>query len=283
MNEHQTWEEWREEANDVCALPLVQRLAALLDRDASTYRAGDILPQGWHMTLFTPTASQSTLKADGHPETHGQYAPAGFPRRMLGGRRTQFHGPLTIGADVRRISQVAEVKKKHGQSGEFTIVTVRHSTSQVGDDAPAIIEEQDIIYRKAAEPDRATAAPPLPPSQETERPFAAYRWNFTPDPTLLFRYSAITFNAHRIHYDQPYATGEEGYPGLIVNGGLTMLLLLEKVKEVAGRPLRSVDVRNRRPLVCGKAAWLCLTPSEPGWALWAENERGHVALEASVA
>ena len=96
MNEHQTWQEWREEASDVCALPLVQRLAALLDRDATAYRTGDPMPQGWHMTLFTPVASQSTLKADGHPETQGQYTPAGFPRRMLGGRRTLFDRSLTI-------------------------------------------------------------------------------------------------------------------------------------------------------------------------------------------
>jgi 3-methylfumaryl-CoA hydratase len=141
-----------------------------------------------------------------------------------------------------------------------------------------VIEEQDVIYRAAAgAPEAAKPAP------EPVRPAPSLTRAFTPDPVMLFRYSAVTFNGHRIHYDQPYATGTEGYPGLIVNGGLTALLLLELVKVAAGRPLTAMSVRNRKPLICGRPARLCAAAAGDGWDLWAEDSNGRMALEAHAA
>jgi len=266
----------REEAIDVCGLPFVQRLAALLDRDPADYRNGDELPQGWHMILFTPLARQSDLGLDGHPAGGGLLAPAGLPRRMLGGRRTRFDGPIRIGTEVMRISEVVAFEEKQGRSGRLAVATIRHSIAEAGQRRAAVIEEQDLIYREAAGAGAASMAP------EPEHLVPSHTRPFTPDPALLFRYSAVTFNAHRIHYDESYATGPEGYPGVIVNGGLTALLLLEMVKAIAGRPMTEIKVRNRRPLICGRPAKLCAAQSDEGWALWAEDEQGRMALEASA-
>jgi 3-methylfumaryl-CoA hydratase len=279
MNDMTDWFDRREEAADVCALPLVQRLAALLDQDPARLRNGDALPQGWHMILFTPVAPQSGLGQDGHPTASGLLAPpADLPRRMLGGRRTQFERALRIGAEMRRVSQVVAFEEKQGRSGRLAIATLRHSIFEGDAAAPSVIEEQDVIYRAAAGvPEAAKPAP------EPVRPAPSLTRAFTPDPVMLFRYSAVTFNGHRIHYDQPYATGTEGYPGLIVNGGLTALLLLELVKVAAGRPLTAMSVRNRKPLICGRPARLCAAAAGDGWALWAEDSNGRMALEAHAA
>ncbi|MEJ1978335.1 MAG: hypothetical protein WDN49_21590 [Acetobacteraceae bacterium] len=270
----------REEAADVCALPLVRRLAALLDRDPAGFRPGDDLPQGWHMILFTAETPQSALGPDGHPAVGGFAGPASLPRRMLGGRRIRFGGPVRIGAEVRRVSEVVGFEEKQGRSGRLAVVTLRHSIFEAGQIAAAVIEEQDVIYREAAGQGGEVSQAAAP---EPERPAPSHIQTLTPDPVLLFRYSAVTFNAHRIHYDQPYTTGQEGYPGLIVNGGLTALLLLELCKEAAGRPLADMKVRNRRPLICGNPIRLCASPAADGWALWAEDAQGRMALEASAA
>ena len=278
MDEHAHWLGRREEADDVCALPLVRRVAALLDRDPAALQEGDELPTGWHVVLFAPATPQGGLGADGHPLSGGLLPPAPLPRRMLGGRRTRFAGPLRIGAAVRRVSEIAGVRETQGRSGRLLVLTLRHTIGAADQSAPAVIEEQDILYREAARPG---AVPP--PLQETERPVARCSRDFTPDPVLLFRYSAITFNAHRIHYDQAYATEREGYPGLIVNGGLTALLLLELLKEASGAAPAAFAVRNRRPLICGRPARLCVAQAASGWTLWAADERGRVALDATAA
>ncbi len=271
----------REEATDTCALPLVRRLAALLDRDPSAFRIGDPLPAGWHAILFTPAARQSDLGPDGHPRPKEQ--PAGpFPRRMLGGRRTQFVTPIPIGAELRRISKVVNAEEKQGRSGRLLRVTVRHAI-HVGDDhEPAVIEDQDIIYREAASAAAAKPAKNTDFPAQAARPAPAFTRAFHPDPTLLFRYSAVTFNAHRIHYDHPYATTREAYPALVVNGGLTALLLLEMAKEAGCASPAMFSARNRLPLFCDRPARLCGAPDADGLVLWAEDEEGRTALEAHL-
>ncbi len=277
MTEPQEWVGRQETVSDVCALPLVRRLAALLDRDPAAFRTGDTLPAGWHMILFTPEAPQSTLGPDGHPRTGGFLPELGLPRRVLGGRRTEFHAPIHIGTEVRRVSEIVGVEDKQGRSGRLVKVTLRHMIA-AEDEGTAVVEEQDILYREAAQPGDTPPAPqPEPP-----RPAPEHSREVTPDPAMLFRYSAITFNAHRIHYDHDYATKQEGYPGLIVNGGLTGLLLLELFKQAAGRDPRDTAVRNRRTLICGRPIRLCAAPDGEGWALWVEDEAGRVALEASM-
>ncbi|MDR3536276.1 MAG: hypothetical protein P4L71_07225 [Acetobacteraceae bacterium] len=291
MTKTTNWQDWREEASDVCAVPLAQRLAALLDQDAMALRAGDPLPQGWHMILFTPLAPQSTLGPDGHPTGQAHFGPPELPRRMLGGRRTRFLAPLPLDAKVWRVSEVAGMTEKQARSGRLAVVTLRHTIGVADAPAPALIEEQDVLYREAI----ATEAPAAGKSAPTPdlgaaaaadavapHPAPVHTRTLTPGPALLFRYSAITFNAHRIHYDAPYATGTEGYPALIVNGGLTMLLLIEMLKAVVPAPLRLTTARNRRPLFCGRPLRLCIAPAATGWSLWAEDDKGRIALEASA-
>jgi 3-methylfumaryl-CoA hydratase len=204
---------------------------------------------------------------------------------VLGGRRTRFLGQIRIGAEVRRVSECTGFQDKTGRSGRLVVVTVRHSIYQAGNSDPAVIEEQDIIYR---EPALKTAGAAV--AEPESHPQPAHVRLIVPDPVLLFRYSAVTFNSHRIHYDHPYATGVEGYPGPIVNGGLTALLLLELGKQAKGAPPREMTVRNRRVLICGRQIKLCAaksdstseSESDPGWILWAEDEAGLTALEATI-
>ena len=285
MTEPDAWLGRQDHAADVCALPLVRRLAALLDRDPRAFQDGQDLPRGWHMILFTPETPQSGLGPDGHPAAAAKLAPATLPRRMLGGRRTRFPGRLQVGAAVRRVSEVVAFEEKQGRSGRLAVATMRHSIFQAGEDAAAVIEEQDVIYREAA--GRGGELKPVSAAPEPGRPTPVRSRGFSPDPVLLFRYSAATFNAHRIHYDAEYATSQEGYPGLIVNGGLTALLLLELFKEAAGCEPAVMTVRNRLPLLCGRPARLCAAPglggAAEGWSLWAEDEHGSLALEASAA
>lgn len=274
MEEARSWVGRSERADDLCALPLVQRLAALLDRDPAGLRQGDPLPAGWHMILFTPIAPQSRLGPDGHPVLGDFLPPLALPRRMLGGRRTRFHAPVPIGAAVHRVSEITRVEPKQGRSGRLVLVTIQHRIHVGGGDAPAIVEDQDVIYREAASaaPSRAEPAEALPGIEEEQA--------FHPDEALLFRYSAVTFNAHRIHYDQPYATGVEDYPALVVNGGLTALLLFELFRRVARRDPVATSARNLRPLFCGRPTRLCARRDSDGWALFAVDEQGRMALEA---
>lgn len=280
------WLDRTDEATDICALPLVRRVAALLDQDPALIEDGQDLPHGWHMILFTPDALQSQLGPDGHAAGGTAFAPPGLPRRMLGGRRTRFEAPLRIGSQVRRTTEVLGFQEKQGRTGRLGVATLRHTIHQAGRDAPSVIEDQDVIYREAAQdpgPPPTTQPPPAPiQPPEPDRPAPSHSRGIIPDPVLLFRYSAITFNAHRIHFDAAHATDREGYPGLVVNGGLTALLLLELFKQAAGRDPASMTVRNRLPLICNRPARLCATPASDGWALWAEDEHGKTALEASA-
>jgi 3-methylfumaryl-CoA hydratase len=193
---------------------------------------------------------------------------------MLGGRRVSFQSGIRIGDAVHRRSEIAAVEPKQGRSGRLLRVTVRHAIRVAGADSPAVIEEQDVIYREAATAPTAESpsVPPAPPPEaEITRPVAF-------DPVMLFRYSAVTFNGHRIHYDHTYATGVEGYPGLVVNGGLTALLLLELGRSQGMTPSR-MTARNLRPLFAGQAATLCGRRDGEGWSLWAADPEGRPAVE----
>ncbi|MCB1327991.1 MAG: acyl-CoA dehydrogenase [Maritimibacter sp.] len=271
-----------EHAIDHCSLILARRIAAMLDRDPETVNAGDPLPPGWQMALFTPLIRQSDLRDDGHAQAEALIPPVPLPRRMLGGRRSWFHLPIPIGAAVERQSEIVAIEPKQGRSGALILVTLRHTIRCTGETEAAIIEEQDSIFRE-----EASGGPAKP--QPASRPASAgplrpeFATTLVTDPRLLFRYSAIGFNTHRIHYDQPYATGNEGYPGLIVNGGLATLLLIDLFEREVGRPVASIETRNKGAIICGRPVRLCgaAEPDAPGhWRLWIENEDSRILLEA---
>jgi 3-methylfumaryl-CoA hydratase len=271
----QEWIGREETAHDEVTAPAVRRLAALLDLAPDPYRRGTAIPGPWYVVLFGPEARQSTLGPDGHPAKGQFLPPVPLPRRMFAGRRVWFHAPLAIGDEVSRVSRIQAITPKQGRSGAMCFVTVRHEIA--GPRGLAVVEEQDLVYREAspAAPAKREAAP-VPPEPEWTRPV-------TPDPTIVFRYSAITFNAHRIHYDLPYTREKEGYPDLVVNGGLTTSLLWELATSRTGMAIRSSASRNMKALFVGRAATLCGRRADGSKVrVWALDADGDLALDAEL-
>ncbi|MGG5810140.1 FAS1-like dehydratase domain-containing protein [Falsiroseomonas sp. CW058] len=261
------------EVEDEMTAPAARRLAAMLDRAPPPLNRGAEVPPHWVAILFDDAQPQSRLGPDGHPAKGDFLPPVPLPRRMLAGRRMRHAAPLRIGDRLVRRSEIMSITPKEGRSGRLVFVTVRHVVA--GPAGVVATEEQDIAYREAPSGAAKAEVPAAAPD-------AAWREPFSPDPVLLFRYSALTFNGHRIHYDADYARGVEGYPGLVVNGGLTILLLLEAALRHAppGAALRTADIRTLRPLTCGRGFHLAGTlPDDDGRRLlWAEDETGAMAL-----
>lgn len=220
-----------------------EALHGLLDAPCAPPGAGDPLPPLWHWLAFLPRAPQDELGSDGHPRRGGFLPPVSPPRRMFAGGRLELRHPLRIGETLTRTSSVAKVEHKTGRSGDLVFVTVRHEIT--GDSDPAVIEEQDLVYREAARPDSGYAARPA--SDEAALESWAWSWDLPIDPTVLFRFSALTYNAHRIHYDRDYATQVEHYPGLVVHGPLQAISLAELARRRGSRPLSSFRFRALRP------------------------------------
>lgn len=260
-------------SDTITVAPLVS-LAALLDRDEPAPRAGDPAPPLAHWLYFLPSYRQSEAGPDGHAARGGFLPPVPLPRRMWAGSRLEFLRPLPVGAEVRRISTIQGVTPKSGRSGDLVFVTVRH---EVSDDHGVILtDEHDIVYRGEA----AGAASPLPAP-------AGERWSreIRPDPLLLFRYSAVTFNGHRIHYDHPYVTKVEGYPGLVVHGPLVATLLLDLLRRnLPEVTLRTYAFRALRPLFDTAPFTLCGTSDEDAATarLWTRDAEGAVTMEATA-
>jgi 3-methylfumaryl-CoA hydratase len=261
---------------DYVTVPAVHRLAATLDRADPMPKMGDPLPPGWHQILFPRVVRQSQIGADGHPERGDFLPPVPLPRRMFAGKRTTFHADLRVGDEVRRDSVIQDVTLKQGRTGQMVFVTIR--TDIISPRGLAITEEQDVVYREAA----PGGTPPQPAQPAPGR--AIWSRTVTPDPVMLFRYSALTFNGHRIHYDLPYVTKEEGYPGLVMNGGLTTLLAFELARAHASTPIRTIASRNVRALFASQPITIAGEPSadKKSAKLWALNADGALALSAEA-
>ncbi len=272
------YDEWvgREEAHTQrIDAAVVQAMAATLDLERAP-GAGEPLPPGWQWLFFNPAARRSGLGADGHPRRGGFLPPIELPRRMWAGSRIRYLADLPIGSEATRRSRIAKVENKVGKRGSLWFVTVEHTTSCDG--TPCIVEEQDIVYREAPPPG-AAAAPPEPYDGQA-------RWSqeLRPDTTLLFRYSALTFNGHRIHYDQAYARDEEGYPDLVVHGPLTATLLQQLALEHGeGRPLATFTFRGVSPLFVTRPFRIEGHAQDDGaLALWARGPDGELAMSATA-
>ena len=273
-------------AFDVCALPLVRRLAALLDRDPAGLREGDALPRGWHAMLFNAPTPQSQLRSDGAAQLGVPLPDIGLPRLVMGGRQNRFTGDIPIGARVHRESRHGEVQIKHGRSGRFALVKVEHRIFVDGTREPALTETLDYILRGADTPaapvtqqaPREAAASATTSSVAQHTPIALR--TIVPDERLLFRYSAITDNPHRIHYDQPYAVAQEGYPALVVNGSIPTMFLLEMFRAAAGREPAALSSRNLAAMFCGQPLHLGVSRDDAGWHLWAHDDQGQTTFDA---
>lgn len=270
------WIGQRERDTDYVTVPAVHRLAALLDREDPMPKTGDLLPVGWHQILFPRVARQSQIGADGHPERGDFLPPVPLPRRMFAGKRTTFHADLRVGDEVHRDSTIKDVVIKQGRTGQMVFVTVL--TELTGPRGLAITEEHDYVYREAA----PGGTPPQPPQPAPGQ--AVWTRTVTPDPVMLFRYSALTFNGHRIHYDHPYVTKVEGYPDLVMNGGLTTLLVFELARSRAPAPVRRITSRNVRALFVNRPVTIAGEPSADKRTakLWALDRDGALALTAEA-
>ena len=279
----QAWVGRKEVVEDEAAAVVVRRVAALLDCDPSPFVSGAAVPENWHVAFFTPLAGQSQLGPDGHPRKGDFLPPVSLPRRMFAGRRLRFVSPIRIGASLQRTSTVTAITPKRGRSGEMVFVQVEHAIT--ADGTLAVIEEHDIVYREAAKSDARPDAKPAAVAAEEPLPEPTDREAFAPDPVTLFRYSAITFNAHRIHYDVPYVHDEEGYPGLVVNGGLTALRLGEHAKRnLPGGRLGRLSLRNVRPFfVNNNGEVRSLRKPDGSLSVWALDERGRVIAQGDAA
>ena len=254
----------------------IAALAATLDEPELAVDIGSPVPNGWHWIFFLEAKPASELGSDGHPKRGGFLPPVPLPRRMWAGGRLEFIQPLKIGDPITQESEILSVEPKSGRSGTLVFVTVRHTIKAAG--TIAIIEEQDIVYREAAQ-----KGEPLPPGKPAPGN-AAWSRRVMPDSTLLFRYSALTFNGHRIHYDKDYATNEEHYPGLVVHGPMQATLLLDLCRQNARRTLKQFEYRAQHPLFAGRAFTVNgnFDAAASQADLWTANDAGNYAMRGTA-
>ncbi|WP_321950608.1 FAS1-like dehydratase domain-containing protein [Paraburkholderia bannensis] len=257
-------------------------MAATLDC-SSVPGHGDALPPLWHWLYFWSAAPEADLGPDGHPNKGGFLPDLGLPRRMAAGGRITFNAPLTVGAQAERVSRVLSIEHKEGRSGRLAFVTVEHEIK--ADGVTAIREEQDIVYREAAQPGQSgqsgqVQAKPVPAPADAD-----WRRAITPSEVLLFRYSALTFNGHRIHYDRDYARNAEGYPDLVVHGPLIATLLLDSLaRALPGAVVREYRFKAVRPTFLGHGFSVCGRRSDDGKhiELWAQDHEGWLTMSAQA-
>jgi 3-methylfumaryl-CoA hydratase len=279
------WVGRTETVHDTLAPAQALAAAAMFNDPNVTGTVGDAIPPLWHWFYFLPRAPQSALSVDGHPERGGFMPPITLPRRMFAGARVRLHAPLRLGIPAERQATLLAVTRKAGRTGALAFVTVRYQIVQ--QDVLCLDEEQDIVYREPGAP----VAPPVrvpfgaPPPHTLARELHA-------DSRLLFRFSALTFNAHRIHYDRDYAQREEGYPGLVVHGPLIAMLLLQLAQRQEAsqahddgrlaRRVQSFGFRGLAPLFDLAPCRLLATREGDRALLKAQAPDGSTALEADA-
>ena len=277
----QTWQGKSDTLSDFLTAMPVAALSATLDRDDPAPAAGTALPPLWHWLYFLPHARQSEIGPDGHPQRGGFLPPVPLPRRMWAGGRLRWDAtnPLRVGQEVQRTSTIQSIQHKAGRSGELLFVLVQHQLRNA--QGLALTEEHDIVYRSAAQPGEAAPAPQKPPLDGQ----AVWSRSITPDDVLLFRYSALTFNGHRIHYDRKYVTEVEGYPGLIVHGPLIATLLLDLLRRsLPGAQVATFDFRAVRPAFDLHPFSVHGKPSADGKTveLWAQDHEGWLTMQGTA-
>jgi 3-methylfumaryl-CoA hydratase len=275
---HTDLDDWvgRTQRSDDVLYPTPARaLAMTLNQSQVDVGEGSLLPELWHWLYFLPVVPTSDLGTDGHPRRGGFLPPVALERRMWAGGRLRFHRDLRVGEPVTKTSEIVSVATKQAKAGDMVLLTVRHVVS--AGDGVAVEEEQDIVY--LAKPTSSRSLPPDPVPADAE-----WSERHAVDPVLLFRFSALTFNAHRIHYDLPYATQEERYPGLVVHGPLQAVLLMEAARRHhPDRRVATYAFRASRPLFdhddLNVSGW---TATDGHLEVVTSNGDGDVAMRAQV-
>ena len=277
----QSWQGKSETTPDTATAAPVRALSATLDRDDPAPVPGTPVPPLWHWLYFLPHARQSEIGPDGHPRRGGFLPPVPLPRRMWAGGRLRWEAgnPLQVGQEVQRTSTIRSVTHKAGRSGELLFVLVEHRFSNAN--GVALTEEHDIVYRAAAQAGDPAPQPQKPPLQAQ----AVWSRTIVPDDVLLFRYSALTFNGHRIHYDRQYVTEVEGYPGLIVHGPLIATLLIDLLRRsLPGARVAAFEFKAVRPTFDLHPFSVHGKPSADGKTveLWAQDHEGWLTMQATA-
>ena len=283
----QDWIGKSETLDDVATATPYAALAALLDwppaPGAQRPVPGTPLPYLWHWLYFLPLARQSEIGTDGHPKRGGFMPPVPLPRRMWAGSDFKFHAPICVGDELSRTSTILDVKEKSGRTGSLTFVKVRHEIRRniSGNDAAdvALTEHHNIVYRAAPGPDDVAPPPVAAPA------VSAWSRSIVPDDVLLFRYSALTFNGHRIHYDRKYVTEVEGYAGLVVHGPLVATLLMDLLRRhMPDAQVQHFEFKVVRPTVDTHPFSVHGQPSSDGKTvhLWGRDHDGWLTMDATA-
>jgi 3-methylfumaryl-CoA hydratase len=264
------------EASDIVTAHLVMGLRATLFQEIGEPETGDAAPCTTHWCLAQPVFSMSQLSQDGHPTRGGFLPPVPLPRRMWAGGELQFFDALRVGDEAKRISRISDVTMKTGSTGVLCFVAVEHEiTTPRG---TAIRERHDIVYR-----DISSAAPATPAKAPPAPPAAKHRESHMADPVLLFRYSALTFNGHRIHYDRDYVTKVEGYPGLVFHGPLQASFIVELAAKLhGGTPPKKLSYRGIQPLFEGSEFSVNANDTSAGMELWTANSTGQPTMKGTA-
>lgn len=272
-SEFSDWIGRTEEMYDLIEPARSNALCAALGNPASG-QVGEDMPPLHHWLYFWNVQPPAGLGEDGHPAKGGFLPPVPLPRRMWAGGRLEFVRPLRLGERVTKVSKILDVQEKSGKTGALVFVTVEHRLT--GEDGLAIIEEQDLVYREPAAPGSITG-----PAGQGPAPASQWCESVDPDAVLLFRYSALTMNGHRIHYDLPYAMGEEAYPALVVQGPLQASLLVDLAARKLGKPITKFTFRGQQPAFTGAPLFVCGEASDEGASVWTEQD-GRKNMTASV-
>lgn len=275
MDQLNSWIGRSETVHDQIGATPVVALTATLDHPAAPVPAGTPLPPLWHWLYFLPMHRQSEIGDDGHARRGGFLPPVPLPRRMWAGSQFDFHAPVRVGDAVARKSTIADVTKKEGRSGQLVFVKVKHELFCNGASAPAITEFHDIVYRDAKKPGDVEPPPQAAPAG------APWQRALVPDDVLLFRYSALTFDGHRIHYDRKYVTEVEGYPGLIVHGPLIATLLMDLLRRQAPEAeVAAFRFKAVRPTFDGRPMRVNGRRDGQEVKLWAQDHEGWLTMDA---
>jgi 3-methylfumaryl-CoA hydratase len=275
----QQWIGRSESVSDMITATPYAALSATLDRPVTRPPEGTVLPALWHWLYFLPLHRQSEIGSDGHAKRGGFLPPVPLPRRMWAGSQFEFHAPLRVGDAVTRVSTIDKVSEKSGRTGPLVFVKVRHEVRRNGDAAAALTEFHDIVYREAAQATDVAPPPQAAPAAPT------WERRVVPDDVLLFRYSALTFNGHRIHYDRRYVIGVEGYPGLVVHGPLLATLLLDLLRsQLPEAQVARYEFKAVRPIFDINPFFVCGEPQGDGktFHLWAKDHEGWLAMDATA-
>ena len=284
----QAWTGRSETLDDVVTATPYAALSATLDWPAATGAhkdragrpaAGTALPYLWHWLYFLPIYPQSEIGADGHAKRGGFLPPVPLPRRMWAGSDFEFHEPLLVGDALSRTSTIVDIKEKSGRTGNLIFVKVRHEIRRNGAQTVALTEHHNIVYRDSPKPADVTPPPQAAPAE------CAWQRNIVPDDVLLFRYSALTFNGHRIHYDRKYVTEVEGYPGLIVHGPLIATLLMDLLRrQKPDAQVARFEFKAVRPTFDIHPFSVHGQPSDDGKTvrLWGRDHEGWLTMDATA-